>query len=145
MKHLFLIIKIIILSSIAYGQNSIVDNSKFPIMTFESEIIDYGTIEQGSNGEREFKFTNTGNAPLIISKAQNTCGCTIPSWPKEPINPGESSVIKVKYDTKRLGIINKSVTIISNAKRATIPLRIKGKIVATSSSIEKEKAIPREN
>ncbi|MFI1744370.1 DUF1573 domain-containing protein [Thalassobellus sediminis] len=96
---------------------------------FESETIDYGTIEHNADGNREFKFTNTGNAPLVITNAKGSCGCTVPTWPKEPIAPGASAVIKVKYATNRTGIISKSVTITSNAVNApTKVLRIKGKV-----------------
>ena len=115
-----------------------VQNANAPVMTFESEVVDYGTIEQGADGVREFKFTNTGKEPLLISNARGSCGCTVPTWPKEPIKPGESSVIKVKYDTKRLGAINKSVTITSNAAQPTKVVRIKGKIIAPQTSPVKE-------
>lgn len=115
-----------------------VDNPNAPVMNFESDVVDYGTIEQGADGVREFKFTNTGKEPLLISNARGSCGCTVPTWPKEPIKPGESSVIKVKYDTKRLGAINKSVTITSNAAEATKVVRIKGKIIAPQTSPVKE-------
>ncbi|MGB0888630.1 MAG: DUF1573 domain-containing protein [Vicingaceae bacterium] len=115
-----------------------VENPNAAKMTFETEVVDYGTIEQGADGVREFKFTNTGKEPLIISNARGSCGCTVPTWPKNPIKPGESSVIKVKYDTKRLGAINKSVTITSNAATATKVIRIKGKIIAPQTSPVKE-------
>jgi len=115
-----------------------VENPNAPTMTFESEVVDYGTIDQGADGVREFKFTNNGKEPLIISNARGSCGCTVPTWPKEPIKPGESSVIKVKYDTKRLGAINKSVTITSNAATPTKVVRIKGKIIAAQTSPVKE-------
>ena len=115
-----------------------VQNPNAPTMSFESEVVDYGTIEQGADGVREFKFTNNGKEPLIISNARGSCGCTVPTWPKEPIKPGESSVIKVKYDTKRLGAINKSVTITSNAATPTKVVRIKGKIIAPQTSPVKE-------
>ncbi|WNH11075.1 DUF1573 domain-containing protein [Thalassobellus suaedae] len=96
---------------------------------FETETIDYGTIENNSDGNREFKFTNTGNAPLVITNAKGSCGCTVPTWPKEPIAPGASSVIKVKYATNRTGAFSKSVTLISNAVNApTKVLHIKGKV-----------------
>ncbi len=97
-------------------------------ITFEKEVIDYGTIAQNANGIRTFKFTNTGNAPLIISNAKGSCGCTVPTWPKKPINPGESAEISVKYATSRLGPINKSVTVTSNATTPTKVLRIKGNV-----------------
>ncbi len=115
-----------------------VQNPNAPTITFDSEVVDYGTIEQGADGVREFKFTNNGKEPLIISNARGSCGCTVPTWPKNPIKPGESSVIKVKYDTKRLGAINKSVTITSNAATATKVVRIKGKIIAPQTSPVKE-------
>ena len=98
---------------------------------FEKEVHDYGTIENGANGECTFVFKNTGNAPLIISNAKGSCGCTVPSWPKEPIAPGASAKIKVKYDTNRVGPINKSVTITSNAtNEPNKVIRIKGQIKA---------------
>lgn len=120
------------------AQDAPIVNPNAPIMTFESEVVDYGTIEQGADGVREFKFTNTGKEPLIISNARGSCGCTVPTWPKEPIKPGESSVIKVKYDTKRLGVINKSVTITSNSTTVTKVVRIQGTIVAPKTSPVKE-------
>ena len=82
---------------------------------FTKETHDYGTIKYGADGACTFEFKNTGNAPLIISNAKGSCGCTVPDWPKEPIAPGAKASIKVKYDTKRPGPINKSVTISSNA------------------------------
>lgn len=115
-----------------------VENPNAPEIIFESETVDYGTIDKGADGVREFKFTNSGKSPLIISNARGSCGCTVPTWPKEPIKPGESGVIKVKYDTSRPGPINKSVTITSNAKTPTKVLRIKGNVLVPQTSPEKE-------
>ena len=84
-------------------------------MVFVNETIDYGTIARNSDGKREFVFTNNGNAPLIITNAQGSCGCTVPSSPKEPIMPGAKGVIGVKYATDRVGPFTKTVTITSNA------------------------------
>jgi hypothetical protein len=131
MKHLTLIAALL-LTSVAtvfsQEEKQKIENPNAPEITFETEVIDYGTIEQGANGVREFKFTNTGKEPLIITNAKGSCGCTVPSWPKEPIKPGESGVIKVKYDTRRVGPINKSVTVYSNAKTPVKVLRIKGTV-----------------
>ncbi len=102
-------------------------------ITFEKEVHDYGTIEKGGDPECTFVFTNTGNEPLIITKAKGSCGCTVPEWPKEPIAPGAKSAIKVKYDTNRVGPINKTVTITSNAsnvENGVKVIRIKGKVDA---------------
>ena len=97
-------------------------------ITFESLEHDYGNIYKGDNGECEFVFKNTGKAPLQITNARASCGCTVPSWPREPIAPGKKSVIKVKYDTNRLGTINKSITVTSNAVNNSVVLHIKGSI-----------------
>src|SRR5210317_504934 len=86
---------------------------------FKTETVDYGVIEKGSDGIRVFEFTNTGTAPLIISKVSSSCGCTIPKKPEEAILPGKTGEIQVKYDTKRVGPIRKAVTVISNADTPT--------------------------
>jgi len=96
---------------------------------FETETIDYGTIAHNADGNREFKFTNTGNSPLVISNAKGSCGCTVPTWPKEAIAPGASAVITVKYATNRVGAFSKSVTLTSNAVNSpTKIIRIKGTV-----------------
>jgi len=96
---------------------------------FVKETHDYGNVKYGANGTCTFEFKNTGNAPLIISKATGSCGCTVPSWPKEPIAPGAKGEITVKYDTKRSGPISKSVTITSNAvNEPSKVIRIKGTV-----------------
>lgn len=95
---------------------------------FEKMVHDYGTIKQGDNGECVFKFKNTGKEPLIITMCQGSCGCTVPQCPKDPILPGKTSEIKVKYDTQRVGPISKSVTVQSNAKSGTQTIQIKGNI-----------------
>ena len=95
---------------------------------FKTETVDYGEIEKGSDGVRVFEFTNTGNAPLIISKVSSSCGCTIPKKPEEPILPGETGEIQVKYDTNRPGPILKAITVISNSDTPTKILKIKGTV-----------------
>ncbi len=115
-----------------------IQNENAAVISFEQEVVDYGTIEQGADGVREFVFTNTGKSPLIISNAVGSCGCTVPTWPKEPIKPGQKAAIKVKYDTKRIGAINKSVTITSNATEPTKIIRIKGTVVAPKTTPTKE-------
>ncbi len=97
---------------------------------FKAETLNYGVIEKGSDGVRIFEFTNTGNAPLIISKVSSSCGCTIPKKPEEPILPGEAGEIQVKYDTNRVGPIRKAITVISNADTPTKVLKIKGEVKA---------------
>jgi hypothetical protein len=86
-----------------------------PMISLDKDVHDYGTINQGDNGECIFVVTNTGNQPLLISFCKGTCGCTVPVCPKEPIAPGDKKEITVKYNTTKVGPINKSVTITSNA------------------------------
>jgi len=100
-----------------------------PKFEFKSEMIDYGKIEKGSNGVRVFEFKNIGDAPLIIENVYSSCGCTIPTWPKAAIQPGESGKIEVKYDTNRVGPIRKTITIYSNTDEPTKALKIKGEIL----------------
>ena len=87
------------------------------------------TIQQNADGVRTFSFTNTGNAPIVISNAKGSCGCTVPTITKKVVEPGETSEIKVKYDTKRLGRFSKTVTLTSNASEPKKLLRIKGNVV----------------
>jgi len=111
-------------------QNQALVNPNAPEITFDKTVHDYGTIVQGSDGACEFRFTNTGKEPLILSKPISSCGCTVPTWPQEPILPGKSDVIKVTYNTNNIGPINKSVTVYSNARTNRLTLQIKGKVVA---------------
>lgn len=106
---------------------------------FKSDTIDYGTIEKGSDGIRVFEFTNTGNAPLIISDVKSTCGCTIPKKPEGPIMPGETGKIEVKYDTNRVNPIRKTITVMSNADTPTIALKIKGEVIDSNNKSVLEK------
>jgi hypothetical protein len=99
-----------------------------PVMTFEKMEIDYGTIAQGADPLRKFKFKNTGTEPLVIKNARGSCGCTVPSYKKEPIMPGETSEIEVRYDTQRPGPINKQVTIETNEGDMPRVLTIRGNV-----------------
>ena len=127
------------------------DNPNAAEITFENETHDYGTIKQGADGTCEFKFKNTGKEPLIISNAKGSCGCTVPTWPKEPILKGQTGSIKVHYDTKRVGAFTKTVTLNSNAKSDTKVLTIKGVVEASEDNsdqtmpIKKTSGLPLEN
>lgn len=100
-----------------------------PAIAVDKDVHDYGDVPYGGDGTCEFKVTNTGTEPLIMSKCKGSCGCTVPKCDTAPIAPGETSIITVKYDTKRTGAINKSVTINSNAiNEPTKVVRIKGTV-----------------
>ena len=116
-----------IVSVIAFNFN-VFSQDKIAKINFKTTEIDYGVIEKGSNGVRDFEFTNNGNAPLIITNVKSTCGCSIPKKPNKPILPGESEKIQVKYDTNRVGFIRKSIMVSSNAETPTVVLKISGKV-----------------
>jgi len=112
--------------------------------------IDYGTVTKDSdNGIRSFEFKNTGNAPLIITNVQSTCGCTVPSKPTEPVLPGKIGKIDVKYNMNP-GPIRKTITVESNATNVEggrVALKIKGEVIAKESVdiLEKKKSLPTSN
>lgn len=114
--------------------------SKAPNIQFDKTVHDYGHIMQTNSGECEFKFKNTGKEALILSNVFSSCGCTVPVWPKEPIMPGKSDIIKVKYNTNRLGTINKKVTVVSNAENGAIELFIKGNVSAVPAETSPDKS-----
>ena len=133
MKNLITILFIGLVSFTVNAQDKVAK------IKFKAETIDYGTIEKGSDGVRVFEFTNTGDAPLIITDVKSSCGCTIPSKPKDPIMPGKTGEIKVKYDTNRVNPIRKTITVISNAETPTVALKIKGLVVDSSKASILEK------
>ena len=102
---------------------------KVGTFSFVSEEIDYGKIPQHADGVRIFKFTNTGDAPIVITNAKGSCGCTVPTYPKNVILPGETGEINVKYATDRIGAFTKTVTLTSNASEPSKVLRIKGEVL----------------
>ena len=95
---------------------------------FDSKVVDYGVIDHNADGEREFVFTNNGTEPLIIKNAKGSCGCTVPTWPREPIMPGETSKIGVKYATNRVGKFTKTITLSTNASKKPVILTVKGEV-----------------
>jgi len=107
------------------------DSTRFAEITFEEPNHDFGTLNKGDNCVFYYKFTNTGNEPLIISIARTGCGCDVADWPKEPIMPGKSGVIKYRYDSQRIGVFHKSTTVTSNARNGTVVLKVRGVVVET--------------
>lgn len=135
------LITILFIGLISFNLNA---QEKVAKIEFKSVTIDYGTIEKGADGKRVFEFTNTGEAPLIISKVTSSCGCTIPKWSKDPILPGKTGEIQVKYNTNRVNPIRKTITVISNAETPTVALKIKGLVKDSSKASvleKKEKSI----
>lgn len=104
-------------------------NSNAGVFEFQTETIDYGTINQNSNGNRTFVFKNNGNSPIIISKTKGSCGCTVATAPTKPIMPGETAEINVKYATNRVGSFSKTITLTSNASEKIKTIKIKGTVL----------------
>ena len=124
-------IKILLLFFLVCSIYSLGQNSAY--ITFDSLTINYGKILQGDNGTVDFKFTNTGDRDLKINKVRSSCGCTIPKKPDSLIAPGVSDLIKVNYDTERIGIINKTIIVNSNAANETVILKITGEVLDPES------------
>lgn len=139
MKKLILLAAIVGFSSVSFGQAKIE-------FTAKDNTIDFGSVtKESDSGMRTFEFKNTGNQPLIITNVQSTCGCTVPSKPTEPIMPGQTGKIDVKYNMSP-GPIRKTITVESNAvnyEGGKIPLKIKGDVVVKTevNPLEKKKSM----
>ena len=106
-----------------------IENKNAPDIKFDIETYDFGTIKQGDKVSHDFEFANTGKEPLIITGANGSCGCTVPLWPKEPISKGAKGTINVEFNsTGKMGMQDKTVTIVSNAKSGQRILRLKGNV-----------------
>ncbi|NWJ50442.1 MAG: DUF1573 domain-containing protein [Bacteroidetes bacterium] len=138
LKSLLLVSTLFLMLPSVFCQNA---NPNAPQMTFKKTVHDFGNIYEGGNGNCDFPFTNDGKEPLIIISVKSSCGCTIPEYPQKPILPGQTEVIKVKYDTQRQGPINRTVTIVSNAKNQTVMLQITGTVIPKDNNTLPEKKL----
>ena len=110
-------------------------SGEVPVMTFDEVEYDFGTIEQGAPQEHVFKFTNTGNAPLVIVDAKRSCGCTVPEYTKEPVAPGEGGEMLVKFNGSGKNQVSKTVTITANTAAGTETIKIKAFINAPEGAV----------
>lgn len=138
MKHVLKLTILVLLTLNVSAQNNnakklAMNTSNAGIFKFKTEVIDYGTIAQNSDGNRTFTFKNEGNTPIIITKIKSSCGCTIASKPSKPVMPNETAQINVKYATKRIGSFSKTITISSNASEKIKQIKIKGNVVKNQS------------
>jgi hypothetical protein len=102
---------------------------KYPKITFEETTINYGKITTESSGRRSFKFTNTGEVPLIIQKVKGSCGCVVLDYPKRPIMPNEKATIDIVYNVLKVGRISRTVTVTANTEKPIKVLKIKGRVL----------------
>ncbi len=143
MKKFFAVITAVVFAGAAFAQNATEApaNPNAPKIDFKEESYDFKEIPEGPQVTHEFKFSNTGKEPLILSNVRASCGCTTPSWPKEPILPGKDGTIVVTYNTQgRPGPFTKSVTISSNSDTPNKIIIIKGDVIKE----DPEKSVPKE-
>ncbi|NRB62026.1 MAG: DUF1573 domain-containing protein [Saprospiraceae bacterium] len=106
-------------------------------MAFSEERFSFGTVAEGEKVSHTYKFTNTGNEPLILSNARGSCGCTVPKWPREPIAPGQSSEITVEFNTaNKRGNRSQKVTITANTNPAETFIYLEGEVIATDAGTD---------
>lgn len=129
MKKLFGFFAFIALVANLNAQTSAPAPATGPKMQIESLVVDYGTIAQNSDPLRKVSFKNVGTEPLIIKNAYGSCGCTVPNYKHEPIAPGETSEIEIRYATDRIGAIAKTVTIQTNEGDQPIVIQVKGNVL----------------
>jgi hypothetical protein len=135
MKKYFFLIVAFAMTAYAYGQQAAAQNG--PVVTFEKSTHDFGDITQGDKVQHIYKFTNTGNEPLLITNVEVQCGCTKPTWPKEPIAPGAQGELVVGFDSMgKSGAQFKVVTLVSNAINA------EGKKVSFTTNVLPKKETP---
>lgn len=135
MKNLFIVLLTMVSLSVFAQENQSLNlvSGDGATIDFVTETLDYGTIEHNADGVRFFEFKNNGTEPLIITNCKGSCGCTVPSHPKEPILPGETGKIQVKYATNRVGAFTKTITVSSNAVTPSKVIKIKGKVLAADT------------
>ena len=136
MKKILLSLVLVTGFTLVNAQNVITDDapkteeSTNVTIDFVSKVVDYGTIDHNADGARKFVFTNNGTEPLLIKNAKGSCGCTVPTWPREAIAPGATTEIGVKYATNRVGKFTKTITLTTNASKKPVILTVKGEVNA---------------
>ncbi len=143
MKKLSIILVLFTFVSYSYGQDLAALNSKITEKRAEAAVFkwvatdhDFGQVPIGTPVSHEFKFTNTGDIPLVISAVKPSCGCTITAYSKEPIMPNGTGFVKATYDASKVGRFSKTVTVVANTEVGSILLTIKGEVVGAGTTIE---------
>ncbi|OIO99623.1 MAG: hypothetical protein AUJ98_10565 [Bacteroidetes bacterium CG2_30_33_31] len=128
-KTVFIFAILIITTLVNYAENIVQNDKPAAKIDFTSTVYDYGKIKKDANGNCVFKYKNSGNDVLFITRVAKSCGCTTPEYSTEPLMPGQTAVIKIGYDTKIVGVFNKKITVFSNAINSSVILTIKGEII----------------
>lgn len=134
MKNLTLLAAFVLAAMVSFGQAAPAApaTGDFAVATVDNLVHDFGKIKQGVPVTHEFTFVNKGKVPMIITNAQPSCGCTVPSWTREPIPPGGSGTVKATFNAVAVGMFDKSVTVSANVAEGVVMLRIKGEVMATT-------------
>jgi Protein of unknown function (DUF1573) len=129
MKKIFLFLSFVLVTAVSANAQG--------VLKFKNESHDFGKIEEGTVATYVFEFTNTGTAPVVISNAQPSCGCTTPDWTKEPVMPGKTGRVSASFNSQgRPGNFSKTVTVISNSETPQITLSFKGEVNPKAAAIE---------
>ncbi|MEE1885229.1 DUF1573 domain-containing protein [Pedobacter flavus] len=133
MKSTFLLFLSVILLSACNSadkkNSSSINDADKAVILFENEMHNFGSVAEGTKVTHTFNFKNTGKSPLIIEDASASCGCTVPEYSNNPIQPGQSGVIKVVFDTQgRAGLNDKVITVLSNATEESVKLHLVGEV-----------------
>lgn len=134
MKKLTFLAAFLLCAAASFGQTAQATPAaeEFAVAAIDSEVHDFGKIKQGTPVTHDFVFVNKGSVPMIITNAQPSCGCTVPSWTREPIPPGGTGVVKATFNAASPGSFDKSVTVLTNVSGGVVMLRIRGEVTATN-------------
>ena len=132
MKKLLFFAALVLISKTGFGQvspSATTTNTDMAVAAFDAQSFDFGKIKQNVPATHEFKFTNNGKVPMVITNVQASCGCTTPDWSKTPVPPGATGFVKATYNATNVGAFTKSVTVTANVEGGMISLRIQGEVV----------------
>lgn len=139
MKQLLLSVSLLLLVSSCVNKSEKQAKESGQQIYFSQATFDYGEIKEGSDGIYTIDFKNIGDTPIIVNRVRSSCGCTVPSWPKEPVEPGATGEIKVKYNTRLTGSFMKSVYVYSSADNSPVKLTVKGKVLPMERPVDESK------
>ena len=135
-KTSVLLSAILFVSINSFAQPSPIASENGPQFKWEKTVYEFGEIAQSVPATAEYKFTNTGNEPIIITQVKKTCGCTVPTWPTAPIMPGEEATIKATYNAKSTGSFTKTITVVSNVSENSTYLQLKGTVIPAETNTQ---------
>lgn len=134
MKKIMIIAALVFVANVGFSQNATSANSDVAIVAWDAQTYDFGKIKQGVPVTHEFKFTNKGKVPAVITNAQPSCGCTTPSWTRDPVMNGGEGHVKATFNAMALGPFDKVITVTANTEGGVILLHIKGEVEGATTA-----------